>query len=42
MLAPSAFFIIGLMIWCLRRAKPEQVEQPDFGEVEVEQSEQRA
>ncbi|MGR3591580.1 MAG: NADH:ubiquinone reductase (Na(+)-transporting) subunit D [Limimaricola soesokkakensis] len=28
-LAPSAFFIIGLMIWAIRTARPEQVEQPE-------------
>lgn len=30
LLAPSAFFIIGLFIWGLRAWKPEQVEAPDF------------
>ena len=30
LLAPSAFFIIGLMIWAIRSAKPEQVEAADF------------
>jgi len=30
LLPPSAFFIIGLMIWGLRTWKPEQVEKPDF------------
>jgi Na+-transporting NADH:ubiquinone oxidoreductase subunit D len=30
LLAPSAFFIIGLMIWAIRTWKPAQVEQPDF------------
>jgi Na+-transporting NADH:ubiquinone oxidoreductase subunit D len=30
LLAPSAFFIIGLMIWAMRTWKPAQVEQPDF------------
>ena len=42
MLPPSAFFIIGFMIWYLRRTKPEQVEKLDFEQVEVERSEQRA
>lgn len=28
-LAPSAFFIIGLMIWAIRVARPEQVERPE-------------
>ena len=30
LLPPSAFFIIGLLIWALRAWKPEQVEQPDY------------
>ena len=30
LLAPSAFFIIGLMIWAIRAWKPAQVERPDF------------
>ncbi|ROS00298.1 Na+-transporting NADH:ubiquinone oxidoreductase subunit D [Sinobacterium caligoides] len=30
LLAPSAFFIIGLLIWALRTWKPEQVEEPDY------------
>ncbi|CAA6824983.1 MAG: Na(+)-translocating NADH-quinone reductase subunit D (EC [uncultured Thiotrichaceae bacterium] len=30
LLPPSAFFIIGLIIWAIRTWKPEQVEQPDF------------
>ncbi len=30
MLAPSAFFIIGFMVWGIRSWKPEQQEQPDF------------
>lgn len=30
LLPPSAFFIIGLMIWAIRVWKPAQVEQPDF------------
>lgn len=30
LLAPSAFFIIGLLIWGLRTLYPEQVEEPDF------------
>lgn len=32
LLAPSAFFIIGFMIWGIRRWRTEQVEQPDFEE----------
>lgn len=30
LLPPSAFFIIGLIIWGLRAWKTEQVEEPDF------------
>jgi Na+-transporting NADH:ubiquinone oxidoreductase subunit D len=30
LLAPSAFFIIGLAIWGLRAWKPEQVEDPEY------------
>ncbi|MBK1648227.1 NADH:ubiquinone reductase (Na(+)-transporting) subunit D [Rhabdochromatium marinum] len=30
LLAPGAFFIIGLMIWGLRTWKPEQLEKPDY------------
>ncbi len=30
LLPPSAFFLIGLIIWAVRAWKPEQVEKPDF------------
>jgi Na+-transporting NADH:ubiquinone oxidoreductase subunit D len=30
LLAPSAFFIIGLFIWAIRSWKPEQVEAPEY------------
>ncbi len=30
LLAPSAFFIIGFLIWALRSLKPAQVEQAEF------------
>ncbi len=30
LLPPSAFFIIGFLIWGLRAWKPAQVEQPDY------------
>jgi len=30
LLPPSAFFIIGLIIWVFRTWKPDQVEEPDF------------
>ena len=29
-LAPSAFFIIGLFIWAIRAWKTEQVEEPEY------------
>ena len=39
LLPPSAFFIIGFMIWCLRSRKPEQVEQRELEEVDAGQAE---
>ncbi|MCZ6640593.1 MAG: NADH:ubiquinone reductase (Na(+)-transporting) subunit D [Gammaproteobacteria bacterium] len=30
LLAPSAFFIIGLFIWAIRSWKPDQVEEPTY------------
>jgi Na+-transporting NADH:ubiquinone oxidoreductase subunit D len=30
LLAPSAFFIIGLLIWAVRTWKPEQVEKAQY------------
>ena len=30
LLAPGAFFIIGLMIWAIRSWKPAQVEKPEY------------
>lgn len=42
LLPPSAFFIIGSIIWIIRTRKPQQVEKPDFEEVEVRAAEQRA
>ncbi len=30
LLAPSAFFIISMLIWLIRTWKPEQVEEPEF------------
>nr|VFK24888.1 MAG: Na+-transporting NADH:ubiquinone oxidoreductase subunit D [Candidatus Kentron sp. MB]VFK30004.1 MAG: Na+-transporting NADH:ubiquinone oxidoreductase subunit D [Candidatus Kentron sp. MB]VFK75014.1 MAG: Na+-transporting NADH:ubiquinone oxidoreductase subunit D [Candidatus Kentron sp. MB] len=38
LLAPSAFFIIGLFIWALRAWKPEQVEKPEY-KIKVYQAE---
>jgi len=37
LLPPSAFFIIGFLIWIIRSWKTDQVEQPDFEEVELEE-----
>ncbi|WP_096086484.1 NADH:ubiquinone reductase (Na(+)-transporting) subunit D [Agaribacterium haliotis] len=30
LIAPSAFFLIGLLIWALRQYKTDQVEEPEF------------
>lgn len=30
LLAPSAFFILGLLVWAIRTFKPEQIEPADF------------
>jgi len=30
LLAPSAFFIIGLFIWAIRSWKPDQIEEPEY------------
>jgi len=38
LLPPSAFFIIGFLIWAIRSWKTEQVEQPDFEEVAFEEA----
>lgn len=40
LLPPSAFFIIGLMIWVIRSLRIEQVEQADFEEIHIEKAEQ--
>ena len=42
LLPPSAFFIIGFMIWIIRSWKTEQVEQPDFERIEVEEAGENA
>ena len=39
LLPPSAFFIIGLLIWAVRSWKPKQVERPDFQIHEVHRTE---
>ena len=38
LLPPSAFFIIGFLIWGIRSWKPDQVETPDFDAVDVRQT----
>ena len=30
LLAPSAFFIIGLLVWLIRSLRPSQVEELEF------------
>ena len=42
LLPPSAFFIIGFLIWFLRSWKTEQVEQPDFEKVVLDTAEENA
>jgi Na+-transporting NADH:ubiquinone oxidoreductase subunit D len=39
LLPPSAFFIIGLIIWAVRSWKPKQVERPEFQIHEVHRTE---
>lgn len=39
LLPPSAFFIIGLLIWAVRTARPKQVENPDYQIHEVHRTE---
>jgi Na+-transporting NADH:ubiquinone oxidoreductase subunit D len=39
LLPPSAFFIIGLLIWAVRTARPKQVEHPDYQIHEVHRTE---
>ena len=39
LLPPSAFFIIGLLIWAVRTWKPKQVEHPEFQIHEVHRTE---
>lgn len=39
LLPPSAFFIIGLLIWAVRAWKPQQVEKPEYQIHEVHRTE---
>lgn len=41
LLAPSAFFIIGFLVWAIRSWKPEQNEQPDFEPMALPDREKR-
>ena len=42
LLPPSAFFIIGFLIWMVRSWKTEQVEKPDFEKVRLDAVEEGA
>ena len=42
LLAPSAFFIIGFLVWAIRAWKPEQNEEPDFKPIPLPNREKRA
>ena len=42
LLPPSAFFIIGFLIWMIRAWKKEQVEQPDFDKIKLDAVEESA
>lgn len=42
LLAPSAFFIIGFLVWGIRTWRPEQNEQPDFQPLPPPQGEKRS
>ena len=42
LLPPSAFFIIGFLIWMLRSWKKQQVEQPDFEKIKLDTAEENA
>lgn len=39
--APSAFFLLGLLIWLVRSVRPEQCEPPDFSMSRTEQGERQ-
>lgn len=42
MLPPSAFFIIGFMVWAIRSWKPEQQEKADFNPIPLPDGEDRS
>jgi Na+-transporting NADH:ubiquinone oxidoreductase subunit D len=37
LLAPSAFFLLGGLVWAIRSLSPEQAEAPDFAPPEAEE-----
>jgi len=41
LLPPSAFFIIGFMVWVIRSWKPEQREKPEFEPIPLPSEEER-
>ena len=41
LLPPSAFFIIGFMVWVIRSLKPEQREKPEFNPIPLPREEER-
>jgi Na+-transporting NADH:ubiquinone oxidoreductase subunit D len=41
LLAPSAFFIIGFLVWAIRSRMPEQNEKPDFEPIPLPHREDR-
>ena len=41
LLAPSAFFIIGFLVWAIRSLMPEQKEKPDFEPIPLPFEEKR-
>ena len=42
LLPPSAFFIIGFLIWMMRSWKKKQVEQPDYAKIKLDTAEENA
>jgi Na+-transporting NADH:ubiquinone oxidoreductase subunit D len=41
LLPPSAFFIIGFLVWAIRSRKPEQNEKPEFEPLALQQDRER-
>ncbi len=42
LLAPSAFLIIGFLIWFIRSRRSEQIEQPDFEDITLEEAAEKS